>query len=493
MYKAFRSNSMKGEVMSNRNRLWSLLSAATVTCAACAALMPGSSTRLGNIARPQFSLGPAAVASNRSASNAYGLFTCQLGLDPGVNCYDPFQMRHAYGVDQLISAGYDGTGKTIVIVDAFQNPNIAIQLATFDAFYGIPDPNFNQIAPQGLTAFDPSNADMVGWAEEISLDVEWAHAIAPGANILLVLAKSDQDADIYAATKYAVDNHLGDVISQSFGENEACIDPKILAQQHQMFAEATQKRMTLFASSGDDGAGLPTCDNSGLVQAASTPAIDPLVTGVGGTELHATDYSFLLTGGPAAPPGTYEGEIVWNEADLGFGAGGGGFSLLFSEPSYQKSAIPGGKQRGVPDVTYNAAVLHGVLTFLDIPGLPAGFYLFGGTSAGSPQWSAITVIADEKNGADLGFLNQALYHIGSAPPHAAASFHDITVGNNSAFGVSGFSAGPGWDAASGLGSPKAPGLVDLLIQFVAPGDATAAIAQSAAKSNNNGKGHVTPH
>ncbi len=476
--------------MRNRNRLWSLLSAATVTCAACATLLPGSSTRLAPIAHPQYARGPAAIAANQSASNAYGIFTCQVGLRPGENCYDPYQMRHAYGMDQLINAGWDGTGKTIVIVDAFQNPNIAFQLSFFDSFYGMPDPNFTQIAPQGLTPFDPSNGDMVGWAAEISLDVEWAHAIAPGANILLVLAKSDQDADIYAATKYAVDNHLGDVISQSFGENEACVDPNILALQHQMFAEATQKHITIFASSGDFGSGQLTCDGSALVQAVSSPAVDPLVTAVGGTELHAADYTSLITGsGP--PPGTYEGEIVWNEPN--FGSDGGGFSLLFSEPSYQEGTIHGGKQRGVPDVAYNAAVLHGVLTFLDIPGLPAGFYLFGGTSAGSPQWSAITAIADQKNGADLGFINDALYRIGHAPPHAAASFHDVTVGSNSFLGVPGFSAGPGWDAATGFGSPKTPGLVDLLIQLVAPGDGTSAIAQSAAKGNNQGHGHVTPH
>jgi subtilase family serine protease len=91
---------------------------------------------------------------------------------------------------------------------------------------------FTQIAPYGLTPFDQTSVDMVGWAEEISLDVLWAHAIAPGANIVLDLAKSDADADILSATKYAVDHNLGDVISQSFAENESCVDPAILAQEH---------------------------------------------------------------------------------------------------------------------------------------------------------------------------------------------------------------------------------------------------------------------
>ena len=121
---------------------------------------------------------------------------------------------------------------------------------------------FTQVAPDGLTPFVPGDPNMTGWAEEISLDVLWSHAIAPGANIVLVLAKSDADADLLSATKYAVDNNLGDVISQSFGENESCVDPTLLAQEHQVFADATMKYITIFASSGDEGAALPTCDST---------------------------------------------------------------------------------------------------------------------------------------------------------------------------------------------------------------------------------------
>src|SRR6266536_6027271 len=169
-------------------------------------------------------------------------------------------MRHAYQVDSLISAGYSGTGHTIVIVDAFQSPHIVAQLNVYDTFYGLPglnglgnppDPSlgtFTQVAPDGLTPFVPGDPNMTGWAEEISLDVLWAHAIAPGANIVLVLAKTNQDADIVSATKYAVDHNLGDVISQSFGENESCMDPALVTQQHQVFADATLKNITLLAS-----------------------------------------------------------------------------------------------------------------------------------------------------------------------------------------------------------------------------------------------------
>ena len=136
----------------------------------------------------------------------YGLFSCQVGLSPDV-CYDPYQVRRAYKVDTLIANGFDGKGRTIVIVDAFQAPHIVQQLNTFDTFYGLPGLNglggppnanlgtFTQIAPDGLTPFVSGDENMTGWAAEISLDVLWAHAIAPGANIVLVLAKSNEDAD----------------------------------------------------------------------------------------------------------------------------------------------------------------------------------------------------------------------------------------------------------------------------------------------------------
>ena len=446
---------------------------------------------------PFLRVGPQAVPAATVAPN-YGLFTCQvIGLSPGATCYDPYQMRHAYNIDTLISDGFDGHGRTIVVVDAFQAPTLVGDLNFFDTFYGLPslnglggpaDPSlgtFTQVAPDGL---GPPNA---GWAQEITLDVEWAHAIAPGANITLVLAKSNSDVDILSATEYAVDHDLGDVITQSFGENESCMDPALVAQQHQIFADATMKGITIFASSGDDGAAQLNCDGTADVKAVSSPASDPLVTAVGGTELHAARYCLASLGcDPAAnpSPGTYEGEIVWNEA--GIGATGGGFSVVFDEPSYQEGTIHGGKQLGVPDVSYAAAVLHGVLVRYG-----GGWYLFGGTSAGSPQWAAILGIADQRAGYNLGFINRALYHIGQARSHYAASFFDVTSGNNSVPGVLGFMAGPRWDPTTGLGSPKTDQLVDYLIRFVSAGDGTAAVAGSKPHSNGraSAQGHMKPH
>lgn len=462
-------------------------------------------------ASPLLEKGPQAEPANVTAASSpnYGLFSCQVGRSVG-QCYDPYQMRKAYGIDSLISAGMDGTGKTIVIIDAFQDPNIVSQLTFWDTFYGLPAANFTQVAPDGLGPYDP------GWAEEISLDVEWAHAIAPGAKIVLELGKDNSDQALISALNDAVNNNRGDVISMSFGESDTCLGPDLTGMWHQAFVNATMKGITLFASSGDQGAVQPTCDGNSWIKATSAPASDPLVSSVGGTELRAADYCLISLGcDPSShpAPGTYQSEIAWNEgAPYGdfqdrFGstiASGGGFSAVWDAPAYQQGTSSGGKQRGVPDVSYNAAVLHGVLTYLNLPGIPVGFYRFGGTSAGSPQWAALTVIADQAAGHDYGFINAALYKIGQNATDYANTFHDITSGTNSALefdvmnnpvDTTGFNAGPNWDAVTGLGSPKAGSIVTELPLFWSAGQGTAAIAGS--MPHPMGKpstpGHMTSH
>jgi len=144
----------------------------------------------------------------------------------------------------------------------------------------------------------------------------------------------------------------------------------------------------------------------------------------------------------------------------------------------------------VPDVAYNAAIFHGVLTYLEIPGVPSGYYRFGGTSCGSPQWAAITAIANQIAGGRLGFLNKAIYQIGKVNKAYPASFNDITSGTNSAGEydyldnpviVIGFNAGVGWDATTGTGTPIGTGLVESLIQYVSPGDGQSAISTTMPK------------
>ncbi|HEX9337485.1 MAG TPA: S53 family peptidase [Pseudonocardiaceae bacterium] len=396
-------------------------------------------------AHPQYK-----VAGHVAANPADTTFSCQTTTP--AQCYGPNQIRAAYGVDKLGNAGLNGAGRTIVIVDAFQSPTITSDLATFDTVFGLPAPKLNIIAPDGLTPFDQSSADQTSWAGEITLDVEYSHSIAPAATIDLVLSKSDQDADIFSAQKFVVDHNLGDTLSQSFGEAEQCQDSTIQAATHQLYRRAAEEGMTVFASSADQGAALPTCDGTSFFKAVSTPASDPLVTGVGGTILDANGLT-----------GAYHNEVVWNEPNFE-AAGGGGFSTLYKTPQFQRSANHS-SMRGVPDISYNAAIIGGVLAVWSTSGQGANLvFQFGGTSAGSPQWAGLTALADQFGHHRIGDINNALYEL--ARTHlSSALFHDITVGDNTFHGpvtIQGFSATKGWDPASGIGSPQANNLVPAL-------------------------------
>jgi subtilase family serine protease len=398
------------------------------------------------------------------------LFGCQsrpLSGSQGPRCYTPQQIQQAYGYSGLLSSGVDGSGKTIVIIDAFSNPYVKNDLTIQDNTFGLPATTFTTLQkPNHVPAFDPNNGNMDGWAEEITLDVLWAHAMAPRAKIVLAEAASNNDADILATTKYVIDHHIGDVISQSFGEAEECMDPSLLAEQNALFAQAVSEGYTLFASSGDSGAAQFSCDGTSAIQAASTPASDPNVTGVGGTTLSASD-----------PSGDYLGETAWTEifgcnppavAASDDNCSGGGFSTFYSRPSWQSGS---NAHRGVPDVAYNAGVNGGVLTHCGIcnllngldPSDPSVFFLFGGTSAGSPQWAALTADADQMAGRDLGNINPQLYGL-SVNSTAANPFHDVVRGNNDVaeLGGAGFNAGQGWDPVTGLGSPNAALLLSAL-------------------------------
>jgi len=391
------------------------------------------------------------------------VFGCQTRTitSPLEACYGPDQIQRAYGFKPLLDQGLDGAGRTIVIVDAYQSPTIQDDLALFDEAFDLPAPNLQIVAPDGLTPFDPTDNNQVGWSAEISLDVQWAHAVAPGANITLVLAKSSDDADIISATKYALDHKLGDVLSQSFGEAEQCMSPANLAQQHKVFDAMVAQGWTLFASSGDDGAAQPTCDGSDVFKAASTPASDPDVTGVGGTQLNATpvvlnaSHTAIVDRG-----GQYVGETVWNEfAEYG-AAGGSGLSVLFKRPDFQAPVVKDTKARVVPDVSYNAAINGGVIAFWGVPFGVGAAFRFGGTSAGSPQWSGLLAITDQLAGGRVGDINKTLYKLGKNDQ--SKYFHDVTTGDNSFPPVAGFSAGAGFDNATGWGSPIASALAPAL-------------------------------
>ena len=386
-------------------------------------------------------------------------FSCEQEFE-GFYCYSPDQIRRAYSIQPLLDRGKDGRGRTIVIVDAYAVPGIREDLKAFDATFGLPDPSLRIVRPQGAN-WDPKDPEQQGWAGETDLDVQWAHAVAPGARIVLVQARSSDDADILAATRWAVDHNVGDVISQSFGEDERCVSPSIARAQHKLFQRATAKGITLFASSGDQGSALPDCDGDRFRKAVSSPATDPLVTAVGGTFLDAH-----------LPEGSYLEEAVWNESDTYGSAGGGGFSRLVRKPWFQNRAVPG-RARAVPDVAYNAGIDSGVAcVFGDAAtgGQGQAYFIVGGTSAGAPQWAGLVAIGAQIAHHRLGLINDDLYALG-ASAKASSLFHDVRGGNN-AFSfdtgndtwvtIPGYAAKKGWDAATGWGSPIASRLLPAL-------------------------------
>jgi len=366
--------------------------------------------------------------------------SCQNPTAP-MPCYTPQQIRTAYNMESVINAGTTGAGQTIVIIAGFQDPTLLTDLARFDQTFGLPATTPLVTAPDGLTEFDPSSAIQKGWALEIATDVEWAHAIAPGATIHLVLAASGDDADILSATRYAVENDLGDVISQSFGEAESCPTAEFLAEEHAVFKAAHARGMTLLASSGDVGAAERTCDGT-LVAAVSTPASDPEVTAVGGTRLAADPVS-----------GAYKSEVAWNDQ---YGASGGGFSQVYKRPGYQAPFIDDNTRRGIPDVALGASLYGAVIV-----AFRGKFGRVIGTSPATAQWAGIAALSNEMAGHRQGPLNTRLYHVGKSSSYSEA-FHDITSGGNRFAGFAGSSGVPGWDPVTGLGSPNVAVLLPLL-------------------------------
>ena len=380
-------------------------------------------------------------------------------------CYSPQQIRNAYTIQPLLNAGITGKGHTVVLIDFATSVSLADDVHLYDQLYGLKDPKINVISPFAPPSINPS------LYTETALDIETVHSIAPDATIDLVLANVDfafqpQDflSGALAVTQYAVNHNLGDVISQSFGVGESCAGSSYLQQEQQIFTEARAKGITVLASSGDSGAATQVC-SGGLVnegKGVSLPASDPLVTSVGGTTLNAT-----------VGVGKYVAETTWNEDSAGAGATGGGISTIFPVPSYQKG-IAGLTGRGVPDVAFDADPLTGVPVVFSQQGATY-IVSVGGTSVGSPAWAAVVVLANQYVGKRLGFLNDAFYRLSTRASYARG-FHDITIGNNSVtipefdpttgkiiyVPVPGYNAGPGWDAVTGLGTPKVSTLVALL-------------------------------
>ncbi|SOB88665.1 hypothetical protein SAMN06272789_6955 [Streptomyces sp. 1331.2] len=432
----------------------------------------------------------------------------------GRRCFTPQAIRAAYNLGPLYADGHDGRGQTIAIVDSYGSDTMAHDLHVFDQAFGIQAmcgeegvtcqpgmPTFSTLHVQGApgTTAPPSTShgtgqeDKAAWALEVALDVETAHAIAPGANILLVATPTAETLGVQGfpvmmdAEQYVVDHHLANVISQSFASAEGAFgSAQSIEPLRHAFKSAALNGVTVLGSSGDDGS--TGSKKTPVKQGGTTlpdpavewPASDPLVTGVGGTYL-CTDPT--ATGSRTADSTDNPSKCQANPgaAEVGWTFAGGGFSQVFDKPAYQ-SALPAGStpigaKRGVPDVSLQAASATGALVYLSLPpdgsaglncgGTPcsAGWYDIGGTSLSCPQWAGLVSIADQINGGGLGQINPALYKLGADPAKYAADFHDVTLGNNTADpAVPGYPATAGWDPITGLGTPDAAKLLPDLVR-----------------------------
>jgi uncharacterized repeat protein (TIGR03803 family) len=340
---------------------------------------------------------------------------------PGPTGYTPQQLRHAYGFDQL---GATGTGQIIAIVDAYGSPTIQADLNTFCTQFGIPTTTVRVYYPQGTPPVDPGYP---GWASETSLDVEWAHAIAPGATIVLVAAKSSLTTDLLPAVDYAVS--LGATqVSMSWSGPEYSMETS--SDFH-----FNVPGVTFFSSSGDYGAYI---SQTSKTLGVGYPTCSPYVVGVGGTTLNLDS------------SGNITSETAWSyNASTGTGSGGG-ISLYETAPSYQAGWWSGTK-RGVPDVAYDADPNTGVPVYLT----GAGWAQYGGTSMSAPQWAALSALANSLRSQSINSAPGIAYSLATA--NYAGYFHDIISGNNGQY-----SAGPNYDLVTGLGSPVANQLVPAL-------------------------------
>ena len=405
-------------------------------------------------------------------------------------CYGPDQLQTAYNEQPLFNTGITGAGQTIVLVDSFGSPTIKADLAVFDAQYNLPaPPSFKIIQPAGaVPTYDPTDANGdVGWAGETTLDVEWSHSMAPGANILLVetpVAETEGTTgmpQIVKAENYVINHHLGQVISQSFGATEQTFPSAASIQGlRSAYFNAARNHVTVLAATGDAGATDDSNAAGTLVythRAIDWPSSDPLVTAVGGTQL-----ALLSTGQRT------QADRVWNDStnyalNNAFSgspgptatATGGGLSTVFARPSYQNS-VAGlvGDHRGTPDISMSAACSGLVNTYQSFGGQPAGWYVDCGTSEATPLFAGIVALADQLAGHSLGLINPALYALSAA---RAPGLVDVTAGNNSVsfiqnntlVRVKGFQAGPGYDLASGVGTVDAGLFVPELVQASSAG------------------------
>ncbi|MET9534844.1 MULTISPECIES: S53 family peptidase [unclassified Streptomyces] len=447
-----------------RTRLRTGAAAAGVTtlvaAAVIAAPLSGSATAASAHAAPQTKAVPAVAGHQLVSGVSSPLPTEQCQAKWKIACYTPIQYRQAYHLNPLYKSGVTGKGRTIVIVDSFGSPTVQHDLDVYSKQFGMKSAQV-QVKKWGhVPEFDPKNSDMTGWAGETTLDVEMAHAVAPDARIVLVeTAVAETEGvtglpEMMSAEKSLIDHGVGDVITQSFGATENTFpgfdkgDFSSIGKLRYAFKDAAEHGVTVLASSGDGGATDSTADGKGYYKKRvnSWPSSDPLVTSIGGTQLHLD-----AKGDRTAP------ESVYNDN----GAGGGGQSHVFGRPAFQngeKAAV--GTRRGTPDVSMAAAVNGGAWVYSSYDPTAVGWDVSGGTSEASPLFSGVVALADQAAGHRVGNINDALYTLSH---HTSSGIVDVNDGTNNSYqGVTGYTAADGYDMATGVGTVDASRFVPAL-------------------------------
>jgi subtilase family serine protease len=437
-------------------RAWALWLAVAVAAAATLAMSGASQRVTATVRAHPLAQGHISLLTLKDPPSTT---TCQTLA--GISCYNPHQFQKHYNLAPLFAQGLNGAGRTIVIVDSFGSPTVQHDLDVFDSTYNLPPADLTVYAPVGaIPPFDMTNSDMVGWATETTLDVQMAHLIAPGAKLVLLETPVSETEgvqgfpEIVAAENWAIDHHIGDVISQSFGATEETFPGPIhhnaaILGLRSSFMNAARHHVTVLGASGDFGPtdALPDTNCCYPFQVNSWPSSDPLVTSIGGTQLHMDN-----AGNNLAP------DNVWNDNPVGIrAAGGGGLSKVFDRPGFQgdvRSVV--GHARGTPDISLSAAVDGAAVIYYSF--VRPGYHLVGGTSEASPLFSGIVAIAAQIAGEGLGNINQKLYDMGH---DSVPGIVDVTIGNNTEtfrdashtlVTVPGFNATSGYDLASGWGT-----------------------------------------
>jgi hypothetical protein len=368
--------------------------------------------------------------------------------------YTPTEIRHAYGFDQVAfndgAIVGDGSGQTIGIVDAYGAPTLASDLRTFDRTFNLPDPVLTKV--EEYVHGQPPRTDS-GWALETALDVEWAHAAAPGAKILLVETASSSLSDLLSGVDYARSYSGVSVVSMSWGGGEFAGETSL--DSH--FTTPTgHSGVTFIASSGDTGGSV------------DYPAVSPNVVAVGGTTLNL------------ASNGTIASESAWSGS-------GGGVSTYESKPSYQAGVLGTGDGRSSPDVALNADPTTGYAVY-DSYGYSHqnGWFQLGGTSAGAPQWAGLVAVANQGRAlAGTTALDGATQTLPSLYSMPATNLN--TVASSATSGQS--TSGSGYNLITGRGTPVA----SLVVQSLAgvPVSAPTTVAQTTTSTSSTQTTHTT--